>query len=84
MLVRRRVDDYAEWKRVVDAHAAARQESGLRVQEVIRNVDEPHEVFLLFEVSDLEWARASVTLPDVPQAQQQSGIVDDPDICFLD
>jgi hypothetical protein len=40
-------------------------------------------VILWFEVTDLEKARAFVDSPEVPDAQQQSGVVDQPDIYFL-
>ncbi|MHC4767126.1 MAG: hypothetical protein ACYTEI_00270 [Planctomycetota bacterium] len=84
MLVRHKVADFSRWKRVFDAHATAQQESGMSVEKVLRNVDEPNEVFLLFKVSQIAQARAFVTSPGVPQAMQQSGVVDDPDIYFLE
>ena len=40
-------------------------------------------MILWFEVTDLEKARAFVDSPEVPDAQQQSGVVDQPDIYFL-
>jgi hypothetical protein len=84
MLVRHKVADFSQWKRVFDAHAAAQQESGMKVEKVLRNIDEPNEVFLLFEVTQIAKARAFVTSPEVPQAMQASGVVDNPDIYFLE
>ncbi len=43
----------------------------------------PTEVIPWFEVTDLEKARAFVNSPEVPDARQQSGVVDEPDTCFL-
>lgn len=83
MLVRHKVADFSNWKRVFDSHSAAQKESGLGVEKVLRNVDDPNEVFLLFEVTDLEKARGFVSSPEVPEAKQQSGVVDNPDIYFL-
>jgi hypothetical protein len=40
--------------------------------------------FLLFEVTQIAKARAFVTSPEVPQAMQASGVVDNPDIYFLE
>ncbi len=84
MLVRHKVADFSRWKRVFDAHAAAQQASGMKVEKVLRNIDEPNEVFLLFKVSQIEKARAFVSSPEVPQAMQDSSVLDDPDIYFLD
>jgi hypothetical protein len=83
LLVRHKVEDFDRWKAVFDSHAAAQQEAGLRVKHVLRNIDDPGEVFLLFEVDDLDRARAFVTAPAVPGAQQASGVIDEPDIVFL-
>jgi hypothetical protein len=83
MLCRNKVVNYSTWKRVFDSHAAAQFEAGLSVEKVLRNLDDPSEVFMLFRVTDLEKARAFVCSPEVPDAQEQSGVVDDPDIYFF-
>ena len=46
MLVRHKVADFDNWKRVFDSHATAQQESGPRVEKVVRNLDDPAEVVL--------------------------------------
>ncbi len=83
MLVRHKVSDFTKWKRVFDSHAAAQRKAGLVVMQVLRNMDDPSEVFLLFEVEDLAGARRFVTSPEVPGAQVASGVVGTPDIYFL-
>ena len=83
MLVRHKVADFSKWKRVFDSHSEAQQKSGLRLQNVLRNLDDPREVVLLFEVTDLEKARGFVNSPEVPGAKKQSGVIDKPDIYFL-
>jgi hypothetical protein len=83
LLVRHKVADFTNWKRVFDSHAEAQRQSGLRIERVLRNLDDRDEVVLLFEVMDLEKARAFVSSPGVPRAKEQSGVVDKPDIYFL-
>lgn len=83
MLVRHKVADFSAWKRVFDSHRAAQRKAGLRVERVLHNLDDPNEVVLLFEVTDLEKARGFVNSPEVPEAKGQSGVVDAPDIYFL-
>lgn len=83
LLVRHKVKEFQEWKRIFDAHKHAQLEAGLRIEKVMRNLYQPDEVFLFFEVIDLAKARAFVFGPQVPEAQEESGIVDKPDIYFL-
>jgi hypothetical protein len=83
LLVRHKVKEFQEWKRVFDAHKHAQVEAGLRIEKVMRNLYEPNEVFLFFEVVDLAKARGFVFGSQVPKAQHESGVVDNPDIYFL-
>jgi hypothetical protein len=83
LLVRHKVKEFKEWKRVFDMHKDAQRKSGLRIEKVMRNLYQPNEVFLFFEVTDLAKARSFVFSPEVPNSQAESGVVDKPDIYFL-
>ena len=83
LFCRNKVADFEQWKRVFDSHAEAQAEAGLHVRHVWRGVDDPSDVFMLFEVTDLERARAFVTSPKVPEAQEQSGVVEQPVMYFM-
>jgi hypothetical protein len=83
LLVRHKVEDFAAWKKVFDSHAPAQREAGLSIKNIFHNADEPNEVFLLFEAETIEGARGFVTSPRVPNAQEVSGVIDEPDIYFL-
>ena len=83
LMVRLKVRDFQQWKRVFDSHAEAQCQSGLRLDKVVRNLDDPNEVVTWFEVTDLAKARAFVSSPKVPEAKEDSGVVDTPDIYFL-
>jgi hypothetical protein len=83
LLVRHKVKEFHEWKRVFDSHKDAQRCSGLKIEKVMRNLYDPDEVFLLFEVTDLAKARSFVFSPEVPNTQAQSGVVDKPDIYFM-
>ncbi len=67
-----------------DSHAEAQRQSGLHLQRLWRGIDDPNEVFMLFEVTDIEKARSFVTSPEVPDAQRQSGLLEKPDIYFME
>jgi hypothetical protein len=83
LLVRHKVAGFERWKAVFDGHAEAQRAAGITVMHVMRNLEDPGEVFLLFDVADVERARAFVFSPQVPGAQQESGVLDTPDIYFL-
>src|ERR1035437_3416769 len=57
--VRHKVVDFDRWKAVFDGHAEAQRAAGLTVTHVMRNVADPGEVVLLFEVEDVARARPS-------------------------
>ena len=68
---------------VFASHEDAQRQAGLRLERLWQSVDDPNEVFMLFQVDDLDKARGFVTSPTVPQAQQASGVVGQPDIYFV-
>jgi len=83
MLVRHRVRDFSEWKRGYDAHLPKRVEAGLREKYLLRGADDPNEVILLFESPDLNRAKAFAESADLKETMQKVGVVDKPDIYFL-
>lgn len=83
MLCRQRVTDFGQWKAVFDSHASAQREAGLHIQHVWRNLDDPDDVFMLFEVTDIAKARGFVTAPDVPKAVEESGATGRAEVIFL-
>ncbi len=84
ILVRHKVADYTKWKPVFDEHGTSRQASGSKGGYLFRNIDDPNEVFVLLEWTDLEQARQLGQSEDLRQAMQRGGVVDQPDIYFLE
>ena len=76
MYCRNRVADYGKWKAVFDSHLEAQHASGLRLVHLGREMDDPLNVFFLFEVTDLEKARAFVSDPVAAEAGRASGVID--------
>jgi heme-degrading monooxygenase HmoA len=83
MLIRHKVADFGKWKPVYDEHLSARQKAGLKEAHLLRNMDDPNEVILLFSVEDLEKAKAFANSDDLHQAMQRAGVRDKPDVYFL-
>ncbi len=83
LLVRHRVEDYARWRPIFDETAGVRERYGSNGGQVFRSADDPTEVVMLFEVDDLGRAREFVGSDDLREAMQRAGVVDRPDILFL-
>jgi hypothetical protein len=83
MLVRSKVRDFKTWKPAYDAHLAARDDAGLTEQFLLRNADDANEIIILFEVPDLNRAKTFAASADLREKMQESGVVDKPDIYFL-
>lgn len=80
LLCREKITDFDQWKRDFDSQASAREEAWLYVQNVWRNLDNPEEVFYLFEVVDLDRARDFLGAPDAVRGRSGAA---SPDVYFL-
>ncbi len=76
MLCRNRVADFSQWKAVFASHAAAHQNAGLRLMHIWRSVEDPNNVFFLFEVASIEKAQQFISNPEAGKAGQLSGVLD--------
>lgn len=84
VLVRHKVADYNTWKAGYDAHFPARQRAGLKEAQLLRNARNPNEVFLLFQASDLRKAQEFAESADLRETMVKAGVVDKPDVYFLE
>ncbi|TFW03176.1 cyclase [Oxalobacteraceae bacterium OM1] len=83
MIVRHKVRDFAQWKPGYDAHLPKRNEAGLTEKYVLRDAQDPNEVILMFEAKDLGRAKAFAESTDLRETMQKVGVIDQPDIHFL-
>jgi hypothetical protein len=83
LLVRHKISDFAEWKRGYDAHLPKRVEAGLAEKYLLRDAQDPNEVTLFFETGDIQRAKAFIESADLRETMQKVGVVDKPDIRFL-
>ena len=83
LLIRHKVRDFSEWKRGYDRHLVKRNEAGLSEKHLLRSVLDSNEVVLLFEVKDLDRAKAFVDSAELRETMQKLGVLDKPVIYFL-
>lgn len=83
MLVRQKASDFAKWKSAYDGHLGARQRAGLKELHLMRNAQDPKEIVLLFEAADLKKAQEFASSADLRETMMKAGVMDKPDIYFL-
>ncbi|MBI5017202.1 MAG: hypothetical protein HZB55_17185 [Deltaproteobacteria bacterium] len=83
MLVRHKVRDFPAWKLGYDAHLPKRLEAGLTERHFLRGADDPNEVIIVFDAADLGRAKAFAGSADLKETMQKLGVVDKPDIYFV-
>ncbi len=83
ILIRHKIADFGKWKPAYDAHASARAAAGLKEERLLRNIDNPIEVILLFSAQDLNKAKEFAGSDDLRQKMRQAGVIDKPDVWFL-
>jgi hypothetical protein len=70
LLVRHKVADFSKWKPAYDAHSGARKKAGLKEEHLLRNIESPNEVVLLFEAEDIQKAKAFASSSGLREAMQ--------------
>ncbi|MGH7961875.1 MAG: hypothetical protein ACREV9_18370 [Burkholderiales bacterium] len=83
MLIRHSVQDFGKWKPAYDAHRQARAAAWLKDLHLWHNVDDPNEIFLLFEASDVAKAKDFGASSDLTERMTAAGVIGRPDIFFL-
>ena len=83
VLIRHKVRDFGEWKRGYDALLPKLNELGLTQKHLLRNASDENEVILLFEATDLGSAKAFAESAALREAREKVGVIDEPDIYFL-
>jgi len=83
MLIRHRVHDFDKWKASYDAHRQFRAAAGLKDLHLWHNVNDPKEIFLLFEAADVAKAKAFAKSAELKERMTTAGVIGPPDISFL-
>lgn len=77
-----KVKDYATWRSAYDGREKSRLSAGITSGKVFRNAQDPNDLVILQDVTDVAKARAWLSSDDMKAAMQQSGVVGSPSIRF--
>ena len=58
---------------VVDSHAEAHRDAGLRLVNLWRSIEEPTNIFFVLEIDDLNMAREFINSPGSARAGEEAG-----------
>ena len=83
VIINHRVKDFDAWLKVFDQEGAAkRAEEGLFDAALGRGIDDPNLVHIVFDVKDVEKAKASLNAEDKKKLMQSAGVEGKPTIKF--
>jgi hypothetical protein len=74
------IGDYAKWRPVFDKHKPLRDKAGLTNVRVYRDADNPSEVIVWGETSDVAKVREALGGQEIRSAMQEAGVVGPPRI----
>ncbi len=83
LYVKQKVEDFDRWYSVFNSHAQAQQEAGLKDLQLFRDNSDPNTIVCLFRVYDMEKARAFTETPEAEDAQEESGMIGEPEVLWL-
>ena len=75
MLVHYKVRDFGKWKPFFDRYESTRKLSGSKSAQVFQNVEDPTDVFILFEWDSVENAKKFSMSEDLKKTREQAGVI---------
>jgi len=76
LLCRNHVRHVDHWRDVFESHAPVHREAGLVLRHLWADLDKSNQFMFLFEVTDLEKARAYLENPRSIEAGELAGVLD--------
>ena len=84
LLGRLKVEDYTKFKSVFVERAPLRQALGSKGGKLLRNANDPNEVFVILQWDTLEHAQQFTQSTTLREGMKLAGVADRPDFYFLD
>ena len=82
IFIRRKVHDYAAWRKVYDSFAPVQKRLGVTAQAVYRSEGNPRELTVTHEFATMDSAHAFAGSSELREAMQSAGVEGAPDIWF--
>ncbi len=82
-IFRHKVSDYGKWRSVFDDFLKVRRDAGEVSSRVFRMADDPNNIVVFQEWDSLDNIRKFVESTELKSAMQQAGVLEPPDVYFL-
>ena len=80
LMVRHRVKNYPEWKKVFDDHKVVRKKYGLTTAMLGTDIDDPNNVIILLNSSDTKSIHSFLEESDLKEVMENSELLNEPTI----
>jgi hypothetical protein len=84
MVVTHKVEDYNRWKPYFDEDKPAQKAGGTQGGLLMRNLDDPDEIVIGWQIADEAKSREFVSDPRLAEVMKLAGVVGMPKIQFLE
>jgi hypothetical protein len=84
LIVKHRVADFAQWKKVFDSMTTLRRQHGWLGHIVLRDAQDPNVVMIVNRVKDLDGAKRYGGSQELKTAMKDAGVQGAPEITFLE
>lgn len=84
ILIKHDVKSFENWKPFYDEHEGVRRKAGLKELYLLRGADNPNEVVLLFEASDLAKAKEFINSAELKIIMEKAGVIGEPTFSILE
>jgi glycine betaine/choline ABC-type transport system substrate-binding protein len=84
VILSHKVKDYKEWKKHFDADTPRRTKAGLNQLAVGTKSDDKHEVYMIFQTSDVVKAQKMMEDPELKATMQKAGVISEPKVLIID
>jgi quinol monooxygenase YgiN len=83
MLIQHKVKDFAEWRKVFEAHEGLRKSSGELSHQIFRDASDPNKLVTLNTWKSLAEAQKFASSPELRAAMAEAGVEGIPLVSFL-
>jgi len=82
MAIHHKVAEFTKWRPAFDEHEQTRAAAGITNGKIYQSKDDPNDVVILFDVADVQKAKAFSQSQDLKAKMQTAGVVGQPEILF--
>lgn len=83
LLVKHKIADFAQWKRVFENNATAAQKAGIEFEHIFRDTTDTGLVFVLCRIDDLSKAKAFTQSQGASDSARRGGVIGTPEGWWL-